>query len=201
MSSARGVSVLQFRVSILSLLGFHPLDPKKCYWTFLSITISQHLQHREVQWIAAMLLATCTSSATSALKGAPEAHLQEAMLLGTWLWLQKKKAPFLHALQKEDGLQTKKTPFLRALQKRRLHGGSGPPRICKLVGGDKPFHDGGGLCAPDRWPHETRGLPGGQNWSWLRDRLFRTRVGLVSLFVTPCAQAGAVRLNYLLVES
>ena len=45
----------------------------------------------------------------------------------------------------------------------------GFPRICKLVGGDKPFHDGGG--AMFAWPmaHETRELAEGRNWDWLRE--------------------------------
>ena len=49
----------------------------------------------------------------------------------------------------------------------------GPPRICKPVGEDKPFHDGGGLCSPGRWPHERRKLAEGRNWDWLRNSLFQ----------------------------
>jgi hypothetical protein len=37
--------------------------------------------------------------------------------------------------------------------------GIGPPRKARHMGGDKPFHDGGGLCSPGRWPPGKRGLP------------------------------------------
>ena len=87
------------------------------------------------QWIAAMLLATCASSATSALKGSGE--VQKIPAIGAQLATEEEAA--FPTCPAEGG---------------RLLGGSGPPRICKLVGGDKPFHDGGGLCSPGRWPHD-----------------------------------------------
>ena len=37
--------------------------------------------------------------------------------------------------------------------------GSGPPRVARHIGGDKPFCDGGGLCSPGRWPPAKRRLP------------------------------------------
>ena len=42
-------------------------------------------------------------------------------------------------------------------------GGTGQP-------GGKPFHDGGGLCSPGRWPHHARSYADGPQWEWLRER-------------------------------
>ena len=69
------------------------------------------------QWIAAMLLATCTSSATSASKGSDEV-------------LQQQKPPASEAkpATEED------PPFPTCpAEGGRLLGGVGPPRICKSV--------------------------------------------------------------------
>ena len=107
------------------------------------------------QWIAAMSLATCTFSATSASKGSGE--VQKTSAIGAQLATEE-EAPF-PTCPAEGG---------------RLLGGSGPPRICKLVGGDKPFRDGGGLCSPGRWPRDRRELAEGRNWDWLRRSLFKT---------------------------
>ena len=41
-----------------------------------------------------------------------------------------------------------------------------------ILEGQKPFHDGGGLCSPGRWPHDRRILAEGECWSWLRAKLF-----------------------------
>ena len=49
-------------------------------------------------------------------------------------------------------------------------GGTGPPRFCRQLGGGKPFHDGGGLCSPGRWPHPARSYADGPQWEWLRKR-------------------------------
>ena len=103
------------------------------------------------KWPAKMLLATCTSSATSASKGSGEVLQQQQETPASEM------PPFLHVLRKGG----------------RLLGGSGPPRICKVVGGAKPFHDGGGLCSPGRWPHDRRELAEGRNWDWLRQSLFK----------------------------
>ena len=54
----------------------------------------------------------------------------------------------------------------------RLQGDHGPPRQCDILEGFKPFHDGGGLCSPGRWPHDRRLLAEGDKWSWLRNRLW-----------------------------
>ena len=37
--------------------------------------------------------------------------------------------------------------------------GLGPPRVARHMGGDRPYHDGGGLCSPGRWPPNRRRLP------------------------------------------
>ena len=54
----------------------------------------------------------------------------------------------------------------------RLLGGHGPPRFCDILEGQKPFHDGGGLCSPGRWPRDRRLLAEGDGWSWIRAKLF-----------------------------
>ena len=54
----------------------------------------------------------------------------------------------------------------------RLLGGHGPPRVCDILEGQKPYHDGGGLCSPGRWPHDRRILADGDCWSWIRAKLF-----------------------------
>ena len=69
----------------------------------------------------------------------------------------------------------RKKIFLHAPPQRgRLLRGQSSPRTCKLVGGDKVFDDGGGLCSPGRWPHDARELADGDNWTWLREALLRT---------------------------
>ena len=50
-------------------------------------------------------------------------------------------------------------------------GGHGPPRCCWWKGESKPFHDGGGLASPGRWPFRKRKYPGGEKWRTLRRRL------------------------------
>ena len=45
-----------------------------------------------------------------------------------------------------------------------------PASICRQLGGGKPFHDGGGLCSPGRWPHHARSYADGPQWEWLRKR-------------------------------
>ena len=38
--------------------------------------------------------------------------------------------------------------------------GKGLARRVRVMGRERPFHDGGGLCSPGRWPLEKRKLPG-----------------------------------------
>ena len=44
-----------------------------------------------------------------------------------------------------------------------------PPFLPTARGGE-PFHDGGGLCSPGRWPHHARSYADGPQWEWLRKR-------------------------------
>jgi hypothetical protein len=39
--------------------------------------------------------------------------------------------------------------------------GRGPPRRVDVMGKDRAFHDGGGLCSPGRWARAVRKLPAG----------------------------------------
>ena len=59
-------------------------------------------------------------------------------------------------------------------EKHRLRGGKGPPRACETLAGYKDFHDGGGLCSPDRWRKEVRELADGANRYWLRREMKKT---------------------------
>ena len=34
--------------------------------------------------------------------------------------------------------------------------GQGLPRVSHFMGKDRPYHDGGGLCSPGRWPRHKR---------------------------------------------
>ena len=62
----------------------------------------------------------------------------------------------------------------------RVLGGTGPPRFCRqLRGGGKPYHDGGGLCSPGRWPHHARSYADGSSWDWLRDRMLKLIIAKV----------------------
>ena len=49
-------------------------------------------------------------------------------------------------------------------------GGTGPARSCKWRGGTTPFHDGGCLSSPGRWPWGKRRYPEGR-WKELRREL------------------------------
>ena len=94
----------------------------------------------DVPRVAAMLVATCASAASSASEGSTEVlqQRQETPASDTAMAVQEV------------------TPFPTCLART-------PLRICKLVGGDKPFHDGGGLCSPGRWPRNRRELASGRN--------------------------------------
>ena len=61
----------------------------------------------------------------------------------------------------------------------RVLGGTGPPRFCRQLGGGKPYHDGGGLCSPGRWPHRARSYADGSSWDWLRDRMLKLVIAKV----------------------
>ena len=62
-------------------------------------------------------------------------------------------------------------------------GGHGPPRSCDILEGQKPFHDGGGLCFLERWPHDRRILADGECLAWLRTKRFEIA----------CAHAGGAK--------
>ena len=49
-------------------------------------------------------------------------------------------------------------------------GGFGPARTCMWKGEEVPFHDGGCLLSPGRWPRKKRKFPGG-DWSSFRSKL------------------------------
>ena len=55
----------------------------------------------------------------------------------------------------------------------RLQGGQGEPRGSYVQGRLRPFHDGGGLCSPGRWPLERRSHAEGAAWQELRLRIRR----------------------------
>ena len=50
-------------------------------------------------------------------------------------------------------------------------GGLGPPRCCVWKGEKRPFHDGGGLSSPGRWPKKMRKYPQGEEWKSVRTEL------------------------------
>ena len=72
----------------------------------------------------------------------------------------------------------------------RVLGGTGPPRFCRQLGGGKPFHDGGGLCSPGRWPHHARSYADGPQWEWLRKRTLE----LIPLVARRAAPSLATRI-------
>ena len=76
---------------------------------------------RMCQWIAAMLLDTCSAPATTANDG------QDA--------------------DKQTGASGNGYPTCKP-EGHRLQGGKGPPRSCETLSGYKDFHDCGGLCSP-----------------------------------------------------
>ena len=53
--------------------------------------------------------------------------------------------------------------------------GNGPMRISHVMGKDRGYEDGGGLCSPGRWPRSQRNLPDGVN----KELLIQARAGLV----------------------
>ena len=52
-------------------------------------------------------------------------------------------------------------------------GGKGPARQCVWKGMHTPFHDGGGLASPGRWPRELRRYPHSSRWDSLRSEVER----------------------------
>ena len=50
-------------------------------------------------------------------------------------------------------------------------GGHGPPRTCRWKGLQAPFHDGGGLASPGRWPPSRRKKVLGEEWTKIRLQL------------------------------
>ena len=53
--------------------------------------------------------------------------------------------------------------------------GRGPPRRATVMGRERPFHDGGGLCSPGRWPKTKRMLPDGVGGDFFKD--LKARLG------------------------
>ena len=98
------------------------------------------------QWLSAMLVSTCLHAANAAVGEGDHA-------------------------QPEETLPPSSETFpLNHPEGPRVLGGTGPPRFCRQLGGGKPFHDGGGLCSPGRWPHQARSYADGPQWEWLRKR-------------------------------
>ena len=50
-------------------------------------------------------------------------------------------------------------------------GGRGPARVCQEPWGNRPFHDGAGLCSPGRWDPEFRTYCSSEGWDKLRGKL------------------------------
>ena len=50
-------------------------------------------------------------------------------------------------------------------------GGRGPARVCQEPWGNRPFHDGAGLCSPGRWDPEFRTYCSSDGWDKLRGKL------------------------------
>ena len=98
---------------------------------------------RMCQWIASLLVSTWEPTATTATLGASTTSTAT-----------------------QDSYPVCKPEGARIL------GGHGPPRTCDILEGQKPFHDGGGLCSPGRWPHARRILAEGDDWSWIHAKLF-----------------------------
>eukprot|EP00438_Fugacium_kawagutii_P006907 Skav221031 [mRNA] locus=scaffold576:209066:211813:- [translate_table: standard] len=65
-----------------------------------------------------------------------------------------------------DGLETEVDPSNPPVK-----GGRGRPRSCKWKGSEVPFHDGGGLPSPGRWPKERRWFPTEEKWVKMRKEL------------------------------
>ena len=55
--------------------------------------------------------------------------------------------------------------------------GRGLARRAKTMGRDRPFHDGGGLCSPGRWPTSRRRIP-----VWTGRDLFITIKGMLHVY-------------------
>ena len=92
---------------------------------------------RMCQWIAAMLLDTCSAAATTA-NGGREAE------------------------NRTDNVEDNDESYpVCKPEGHRLQGGKGPPSACETLAGYKDFHDGGGLCSPGRWRKEVRELADG----------------------------------------
>ena len=104
------------------------------------------------QWLSAMLLSSCLLPAKDAAGGGRRCTRRQA----TGLPINEPEGP-------------------------RVLGGTGPPRFCRQLGGGKPYHDGGGLCSPGRWPHHARSYADGSSWDWLfiRDRMLKLVIAKV----------------------
>ena len=107
------------------------------------------------QWLSAMLVSTCLHAANAAVGEGD------------------------HASSVETLPPSSETFPLNHPEGPRVLGGTGPPRFCRQLGGGKPFHDGGGLCSPGRWPHHARSYADGPQWEWLRKRTLELILGKV----------------------
>lgn len=55
-------------------------------------------------------------------------------------------------------------------------GGMGPPRSCTWKGYEAPFHDGGGLPSPGRWPKGKRKYPMTKEWRCVRQKVMEVAI-------------------------
>ena len=108
---------------------------------------------RMCQSIAAMLLDTCSATATTANEGQD--------LTSKW---RITEIATQSASQKAIGYRVEKGHPDRARHS-----------------GYKDFHDGGGLCLPGRWRKEVRELADGANWYWLRREMKKAILEFVGL--------------------
>lgn len=81
--------------------------------------------------------------------------------------LEEPKSQKRKLAEKEDDEEEQKVNPMGAEYK----GGVGRPRACQWKGFLTPFHDGGGLPSPGRWPRGKRKYPDSDNWRRMRARL------------------------------
>ena len=75
----------------------------------------------------------------------------------------KKKAKIQGATPGDSGANAMDPP---------VKGGNGPPMACNWKGVKTPFHDGGGLASPGRWPRGERLYPQSEAWCKMREKLW-----------------------------
>ena len=87
--------------------------------------------------------------------------------------LSKKRSMQVDGEQRPEGLQKKQKveDWIPVDPMNPLvSGGEGAPRTCTWKGYETPFHDGGGLSSPGRWPRARRKYPEGPEWDRVRSR-------------------------------